>query len=71
MSIHNLMTDTVIVSNRECSSSYYSNVSFSCSAGDVIEIAACRYNTSYTSYLYFCFDGFESAPISTAEADCS
>ena len=71
LQIKNVTTGETIRSNSYVSSSYYTYVAFNCSAGDVIEISTYRYNTSYTSYLCFYFDGFGSAPISTAEADYS
>ena len=70
LQIYNLTTGTTIRSYSTSGTSstsfgsYYS--SFSCSAGDVIVVSLYRYYTSYSSTAYFYFNGFSSAPTSSA-----
>lgn len=64
--IKNVTTNKTIKSLSSCSNTSYSNVSFDCNAGDVIEIRFYRYSSS--SYFYLDFSGF-SAPTSTAKAN--
>ena len=68
--IYNLTTGATIKTNGTVSSTSYSYASFDCDAGDIIVISLYRYNTSYSSYAYFYFDGFTSVTSSaTASAE--
>ena len=68
LQIYNLTTGTTIRSSSTVTSTSFSGRDFTCSAGDVIVISLYRYNTSYSSYAYFYFDGFDSPAASTAKA---
>lgn len=68
LQIYNLTTGTTIRSSSNTYSTSYQSSSFTCSKGDVIVISLYRYNTSYSSYAYFYFDGFDSPAASTAKA---
>ena len=68
LQIYNLTTGTTIRSSSTVTNTSYSYDTFTCSAGDVIVISLYRYNTSYSSYAYFYFDGFDSPAASTAKA---
>ena len=66
LTITNLTTGDTILWDVCVSNTSYYNISFSCSAGDVIQISL--YATDYydSSTAYFYFSGFGEAPASTA-----
>lgn len=68
LQIYNVTQNSVIRSQANTYSTSYSNVSFICSAGDVIEISFYRYDSYYSATAYFYFEGFGELQTSSAVA---